>query len=72
MDQLLGKPFPLLVDPDLKVIKAYGMAHDMGGTTVGNMGYVIIDSAGKVRVQAVDPLFGQHADVILRSLKDLQ
>lgn len=71
-DHVLGGAFPILADPELQVIGAYRMEHEMGGTTVGNMGYVIIDGKGDVREMVVDPLFGQHADAIVQSLKQLQ
>ena len=72
LDHLLEKAFPLVSDPDLKVINAYQMRHNMGGMTVGNMGYAIIDGRGVVRNMEVDPLFGRHADVILQTLKTIQ
>ena len=72
LDKLIDKAFPLLSDPDLRVIVPYGMRHEMGSMTVGNMGYVIIDGGGQVRKIEVDPLFGRHADAILQSLRDLQ
>lgn len=72
LDHLLEKAFPLLSDPQLKVINAYQMRHNMGGITVGNMGYAIIDRQGQVRKVEVDPLFGRHAEAILVSLRELQ
>ena len=72
LDQLLNGAFHLLGDPDLRVISAYQMRHQMGSGTVGNMGYVIIDGRGVVRKTEVDPLFGRHAEVILGSLRELQ
>ena len=72
LDHLLEKAFPLLSDPDLKVINAYQMRHNMGGITVGNMGYAIIDRQGRVKKVEVDPLFGRHAEAILGSLRELQ
>jgi len=71
-DRLLGSALPVLSDPDLKVIRAYKMEHNMGGETVGNMGYVIVDARGVVRQAVVDPLFGRHADAILKSLRGQQ
>jgi len=71
LDHLLDKAFPLLGDPDLKVINAYQMRHGMGGIMVGNMGYAIVDGRGVVRNIEVDPLFGRHSEVILQSLKKL-
>jgi peroxiredoxin len=72
MDELLGGTFTLLSDPNLKVISAYQMEHQMGLSTVGNMGYVIVDRNGKVKKHQVDPLFGQHADSIIQTLKELE
>ena len=71
IDQLLGNAFPLLSDPDLKVITAFQMRHQMGSMTVGNMGYAIIDRQGQVRKVEVDGAFGRHADTIIQSLKAL-
>lgn len=71
-DRLLGGAFPLLSDPDLRVIRAYKMEHEMGGTTVGDMGYAIIDGQGRIRRLVMDPLFGQHADAVLQALTELQ
>jgi peroxiredoxin len=71
MDQLLGGAFTLLSDPNLEAISAYQMEHGMGGATIGNMGYAIIDENGNLRKVAVDPLFGHHADDILASLKGI-
>jgi peroxiredoxin len=72
LDHLLERAFPLLSDPDLKVINAYQMRHNMGGMTVGNMGYAIIDRQGQVRKVEVDGAFGRHAEAILGSLRELQ
>ncbi len=72
LDQLLNGAFTLLSDPELRVIRPFLMEHQMGGETVGNMGYVIIDGSGVVRELKVDPLFGRHADAILGSLRELQ
>jgi alkyl hydroperoxide reductase subunit AhpC len=62
----------MLSDPDLRVIRPYKMEHEMGGVTVGDMGYVIIDREGRIRKHAADPLFGRSADAILQSLRGLQ
>jgi peroxiredoxin len=72
LDQLLNGAFPLLEDPDLKVISAYQMRHQMGSGTVGNMGYAIIDRQGQVRKVEVDGAFGRHAGEIIESLKGLR
>ncbi len=72
LDQLLNSAFPVLSDPDLEVIRAYEMKHQMGKETVGNMGYVIIDGAGQVQQMVIDPLFGRSAGKIIETLKGLQ
>src|SRR5438067_13105019 len=38
---------------------------------VGQMGFVVIDAAGTIRVQRVDIQFGQHAPQILEILRHL-
>jgi peroxiredoxin len=71
MDQLLGGKITLLTDPDLRVIGAFQMQHRMGGATVGNMGYAIVDRNGMVRTAVVDPLFGRNSDEILQVLRGI-
>jgi peroxiredoxin len=72
MDELLGGAITLLRDPSLEVISTYRMEHSMGGSTIANMGYAIIDRNGRLTEFAVDPLFGRHANNIIATLKDLQ
>jgi peroxiredoxin len=72
LGHLLDRAFPLVSDPDLTVINAYQMRHNMGTVTVGNMGYAIIDRQGKLRKLELDGAFGRHVEVILRSLRELQ
>lgn len=72
LNQLLNGTFPLLSDPSLRVISAYGMLHQMGSSTVGNMGYAIVDGSGVLRHRAEDPLFGRRADEILAKLQALK
>lgn len=71
VDSLLNGAYPLLLDPDLKVIRTFRMDHDMGSETVGNMGYVIIDKQGIVRAMRVDPIFGSDADLILSTVRGM-
>lgn len=71
MHELLGRKITLLTDPDLRVIGAFQMQHSMGGATVGNMGYAIVDASGTVRAAVVDPLFGRNADRIIQTLRDI-
>lgn len=71
MHELLGRNITLLTDPDLRVIGAFQMQHSMGGATIGNMGYAIVDRSGTVRTAVVDPLFGRNVDEILRVLQGI-
>lgn len=71
MHELLGRKITLLTDPDLRVIGAFRMQHAMGGATIGNMGYAIVDGSGTVRTAVVDPLFGRNADQILGVLRGI-
>lgn len=71
LDVLLPAGFNLLSDPDLRVIQSLQMEHAMGGETIGNMGYTIIDGSGQIRLRVVDPLFGQNTPKIIEALKAL-
>lgn len=71
-----GASFPLLADKDLTVTRLYDMqlrpAWPMGGMgELPEMGYVIIDGAGKLRLQRVDLYFGNNAGQMLDILKGL-
>jgi len=59
----------VLSDPAMDVISRYGMGVE--GGTMAEMGYVVIDGAGKVRVRKVDPLFGTHAEEIVNAVRDV-
>lgn len=67
MSQFLGGALPLLGDPDLKVIKAYGM--EMQGGGMAAMGYVVVDAQGRIAERLLDPSFGQHWQSVLSSLQ---
>ncbi len=61
---------------DTYVIRQYDMLpksnQPMGMMSgVGQMGYVVIDASGTIRVQRVDIQFGQHAPQILEILRRL-
>ena len=63
----LGLTFPLLSDPNMLVVREYGMeGKEMG---MPEMGYVIIDKQRRVRVQKIDRGFGENVDAILRALR---
>ena len=71
-----GASFPLLADKDLTVTRLYDMQlrpdWPMGGMgQLPEMGYVMIDGAGKIRLQRVDLYFGDNAGQMLEVLKGL-
>lgn len=74
LKEMSGTSLPVLLDPDLVVTRQFDMlpktGQPMGGMTgVPQMGFVIIDSQGTIRLQRVDMQFGQDADQILEILK---
>jgi peroxiredoxin len=67
----LGLTFPLLSDPAMRVIRAYGMK-TAGMMGHGDMGYVVIDLQGRIRAKSLDRRFGDnvpHITGILEKLK---
>lgn len=58
----------VLSDPSMQVIDRYGMKGD--NMPMADMGYVVIDHSGHVRVRKVDRTFGQHLDEIIQALKE--
>jgi peroxiredoxin len=71
--QMTGITLPVLLDQDLSVARAYDFlpkpGQPMGGMSgVAQMGFVVIDSDGVIRVQRADINFGDHADQILTTL----
>ena len=58
---------PILSDPSLDVIYRYSMKGH--GMTTAEMGYVLIDAAGRVRRRTIDRRFGDHAVEILQELQ---
>lgn len=74
LKQITGIGVPVLLDLDLEVARRYDMLPKAGqpmGTMqgVGQMGFVVVDSAGIIRVQRVDINFGDHADQLLEILQ---
>ncbi|MBI1727235.1 MAG: redoxin domain-containing protein [Candidatus Rokubacteria bacterium] len=65
----LGFAFPVLSNPSLDVIYLYSMKGPM--STMADMGYVLIDAAGFVRLRQVDHRFGEHADEIVEHLRGM-
>lgn len=71
-----GVSFPLLADRDLTVTRLYDMQlrpdWPMGGMgEIPEMGYVIVDANGLIRLQRVDLYFGDNAGQILDVLAGL-
>lgn len=64
----LGESMIVLSDPSMSMIARYGMGR--AGASMAEMGYVVIDRAGRVRVRRVDPLFGAHVAEILNALQE--
>jgi peroxiredoxin len=77
LKQLTGTSVPVLLDQQLAVARQYDMLpkrnQPMGGMSgVAQMGFVIVDAHGIIRVQRVDVQFGQHAGQMLDILRLLQ
>jgi peroxiredoxin len=75
LKQITGISAPVLLDPDLAVARQYDMLPKTGqpmGEMMGvaQMGFVIVDGSGTIRVQRVDLHFGQDADQ-MRQILDL-
>jgi peroxiredoxin len=64
----LGLAFPILSDPRMVAVRAFGMYGDSMG--MPEMGYVVIDKQGRVRARQVDRRFGENFDAIIRVLRD--
>jgi len=69
-----GISLPVLLDRDLQVARSYDMlpksTQPMGMMSgVAQMGFVIMDGRGTIRVQRVDVNFGSHAGQILDILR---
>jgi peroxiredoxin len=62
----VGLHFPLLSDPDARVIRQYRMFNPP--MSMAQMGYVLIDAHGCVQARVVDTYFGAHSAAILQRL----
>ena len=77
LKQITHTTLPVLLDRQLVWARQYDMLpksnQPMGMMSgVGQMGFVVIDASGSIRVQRVDINFGQHASQILDILRLLQ
>jgi peroxiredoxin len=66
----LGLTFPILSDPDMRVIRAFDMQGEM--RNMGDMGYVVIDKAARIRDRRIERNFGEKLAAILSTLRGLQ
>ncbi|MBI3625059.1 MAG: peroxiredoxin family protein [Candidatus Rokubacteria bacterium] len=63
----LGLTFPILADVSMDVIRAYQMKGE--GMEMSDMGYVIIDKQGRIRVRQIDRRFGENVEMIVQALR---
>jgi peroxiredoxin len=66
----LGLQFPLLSDPQMRVIRQYGMKGER--MQMADMGYIIIDRQGRLRARQIDRQFGEHGRDILAIVRHLR
>ncbi len=64
----LRLPFPLLSDPRMKTIRAYGMKGE--AMEMADMGYVVVDKQGQIRTRQIDRRFGENVGMIVRAVRD--
>lgn len=77
LKQITGIRVPVLLDSQLTVAGQYDFLPKEGQPMYGmsgvsQMGFVIIDGHGTIRIQRVDINFGQHAGQILQILQILE
>jgi peroxiredoxin len=65
--QDLSLPFPVLSDPDMGIVREYGMYSKQ--MRMPEMGYAVIDKQGRIHTEEVDRQFGEHVNDILRGLR---
>ena len=64
----LRRSIVVLSDPSMRVIYRYGLKGE--NMPMADMGYVVIDRAGRVRVRKVDRTYGEHIGEIVQTLKE--
>jgi len=65
--QDLNLAFPVLSDPNMGIVREYGMYGKQMG--MPEMGYAVIDKRGLIRTEEVDRQFGENVNAILRALR---
>lgn len=62
-----GLTFPLLSDPGMEVIRRYGMKGER--MEMADLGYVVIDQEGRIRVKRIDRQFGDRVELLLYHIR---
>jgi len=65
--QDLNLAFPVLSDPNMGIVREYGMYGKQMG--MPEMGYTVIDKQGRIRTEEIDRQFGENVNAILRALR---
>ena len=65
--QDLNLAFPVLSDPNMSIVREYGMYGKLMG--MPDMGYVVIDKQGQIREQQIDRSLGENAGAIIEALR---
>ena len=65
----VGLDFPVLSNPSMDVIYRYRMKGER--MPMADMGYVLIDAAGRIRRHKIDRQFGEHIGDLVESLGNL-
>jgi peroxiredoxin len=65
--QDLTLSFPVLSDPNMGIVREYGM--EGKAMRMPEMGYVVIDKQGHIRTEEVDRQFGENVNEMLRALR---
>ena len=74
LKRITGVSLPVLLDRELQVARSYDMlpksSQPMGMMSgVAQMGFVVVDGRGTIRLQRVDVSFGTHANQILEIVR---
>jgi peroxiredoxin len=65
--QDLSLPFPVLSDPNMGIVREYGMYGNQ--MRMPEMGYAVIDKQGRILTEEVDLQFAENANDILRAVR---
>jgi len=65
--QQFGLTFPILSDPEMRVIRPYGMKGER--MEMADLGYVVIDREGHIRAKRIDREFGDRVELLLHHVR---